>query len=229
MNERTNQSTSQRKTNEAPVGQGGWRLLSSAQPQTAKWAGDAPGVLAASLLGKPRCPEKGDRTRPRPWATVSASLSGGGITKPGPRGGPEDDLRKLRQSARCADGPTALARGPAPRLGGSAARSTFCSTRVSQEGRPTHLLRTPQTPRHAVLSPSLRSKGLGFRLLGANFLPLGGLNLKQLSASTDLFWPIPGTLELEESTGSPLLNKKPRSTYCVSTQQLGTKAYCVFI
>lgn len=37
----------------------------------------------------------------------------------------------------------------------------------------------------------------------------GGLNLKQLSPSTDLFWPIPGTLELEESTGSPLLNKEP--------------------
>lgn len=46
---------------------------------------------------------------------------------------------------------------------------------------------------------------------------------------TALFWPIPGTLELEESTGSPLLHQEPRSTYCVSTQQLGTKAYCVFI
>lgn len=66
-----------------------------------------------------------------------------------------------------------LFRGPAPWLGSSAARSTFCSTGVSQEGRPTHLLRTPQTPRHAVLPPSLRPKGLGFRLLGANFLPLG--------------------------------------------------------
>ncbi|XP_036169820.1 uncharacterized protein LOC118658412 isoform X2 [Myotis myotis] len=114
----------------------------------------------------------------RPEHLTRRVWGGGGNprTKPGPRGGPEDDLRKLRQSARCADGPTALARGPAPRLGGSAARSTFCSTRVSQEGRPTHLLRTPQTPRHAVLSPSLRSKGLGFRLLGANFLPLGSQN-----------------------------------------------------
>lgn len=313
MNERTNQSTSRRKTNEAPVGQRGWRLLSSAQPQAAKRAGDARGLLAASLPGKPRCPKRRQdpppplghclslliwrwnvryphsscwgrtsflfrhtrahristaaggaggprpvppgalpqhsqktrgcgwgRSQPQPhgkrrrgdcglsaWRPEfgegveipgeSTRAGGGGEvpklcgagdpagpmprapappphprapggmgrrtshshapfssrTKPGPRGEPEDDLRKLRQRARCADGPTALARGPAPRLGGSAARNTFCSTGVSQEGRPTHLLRTPQTPRHAVLPPSLRSKGLGFRLLGANFLPLG--------------------------------------------------------
>lgn len=128
------------------------------------WAWDPAGPMPRPIPG----PQGGkERRRSHRHAPFSSR------TKPGPRGGTEGDVRKLRQSARCADGPTALARGPAPRLGGSSARSTFCSTGVSQEGRPTHLLRTPQTPRHAVLSPSLRSKGLGFRLLGANFLPLG--------------------------------------------------------